>query len=277
MELNQENHREQDRESSNEADESKADDSKVSAAPEKSDIRIRRWLYAVVIVLALIAGIVWFAIHEAGKIPEFYAEVLAVDDEKAKLAGQRFERNLVQLQNAARRTRPWKVEFTQEQVNGWFSSDLPEKFPDAIPSSISDPRVVFRDDEVKLAFKYDFRGAVGYVVLRADMFCTDEPNEIAIQIQDVKTGFVSLPIAPWMDRVADSIRKAGIPIYWTRDGESPVAVFTLPDYVRAKATSEVLVEAISIKTKKLVIAGKVIKIPLPEKEKTATNKNPDQA
>ena len=224
-------------------------------APQRSS-RIRTWLYIGFVVLGLIAGLVWLAIEEAKKIPEFYAQVLKQDPVAAQKAGQQFERNLVKLQNAARRIRPWKVEFTEQQVNGWFSSDLPEKFPDAIPTAISSPRVVFHDDEIKLAFKYEFRGATGYVVLLADLFCTDQPTEIGVQIRDVKTGFVSLPVGPWMDRVADSIRKAGIPIYWKQDGETPVAIFTLPDHIRAHATNEVIVEAISLKDKRLIIAGK---------------------
>ena len=256
MEINQENQSATTKADLQEQIEATVDELIESEKPDRSPSRIRKWLYIGFVVLGLLAGLVWLALEEAKKIPEFYAAVLEMDPAEARLAGRQFERNLVQLQNAARRSRPWKVEFTEQQVNGWFSSDLPEKFPDAIPKSISNPRVVFEDNEIKLAFQYNFRGAAGYVVLHADMFCTDQPNEVGVQIRDVKTGFVSLPVGPWMDRVADSIRKAGIPIFWNQDGDSPVAIFTLPDYVRAHATHEVIVEVVSIENERLIIAGK---------------------
>ncbi len=213
-------------------------------------------LIYVAVVLGAIAGGVWLALHEAGKVPPFYATVLEIDSTVAQNGGREFERNLIRLQNASRRVRPWKVVFTQDQINGWFSSDLPEKFPEAIPNAITDPRVVLEDDQIRLGFKYQFRGARGYVVLNAEMFCTDTDNEIAIRISDVKTGFVPLPVGPWLERVADSIRDAGIPVFWSRNSGTPVAIFTLPETVTSKSTRNVIVETIQVENAKLTISGK---------------------
>ena len=87
-------------------------------------------------------------------MPEFYRAVLEVDQERAAANGFQLEQNLVRLQNAARTKQPWRVELTQEQINGWLVSDLPEKFPGSLPEQIQDPRVAIEDDILKFGFKF---------------------------------------------------------------------------------------------------------------------------
>ncbi len=211
------------------------------------------WL---VLVLSLVAAGVWFAIHEAQKIPAFYGELLATDMASAEEQGKQFERNLVRLQNSARLNRPWKVEITQDQVNGWFASDMREKFPDSVPREIVDPRIVFDQQETKLAFQYQGSGLFGVVVIRGNVFCTEQPNEIAFEVKDVRAGIVPLPVGPWIEKVASSIRDAGIPLYWSSAGDSPIGVFTIPDNLSRRGDNRhVVIQAIDLLPGKLVIAG----------------------
>ena len=205
--------------------------------------------------LAFLALLIWITLASAQRVPKFYAKALQTDMERAKEDGREFERNLVKLQNTALRRLPWIVEITEDQVNGWFKSDLPEKFPESLPADIEDPRAVFTQDEIRIAFKYKVRNFVGVVVINATVFCTDKPNEIAVQLNSVKSGFLPLPVGPWLERVADSIRNAGIPVFWSQTSGVPVAIFTLPDQMTTTATHHVNVEAIDLRPGKLVIAG----------------------
>ncbi len=151
------------------------------------------------VLLLLILGIgltVWLAFRSAQKVPEFYAQALEREPESAEFDGDQFEEKIVQLQRAASRRKPWKVEFTDDQINGWIVSDMPQKFPNALPKSINDPRVSFGSNEIKLAFKYNAGKLDGIVVATGDAFCTDQPNVVGLQIGSVKSGFVSLPIGP---------------------------------------------------------------------------------
>lgn len=218
--------------------------------------KLVRWL---VLILAILAGAVWFGLYSARQVPDFYAEVLNTDLENAHEDGQEFERNLVKLQNSAIHRRPWMVEITQDQVNGWFETDLKNKFPDAIPVNIEDPRAVFTEDKIRLAFKYSVKGVTGIVVVSAEVFCTDNPNEIAVKMNEVKTGFIPLPVGPWLEKVANSIRNAGIPVFWSNDSETPLAIFSLPEHITANQTRRVEVQAVDLQPGRLVIAGKSIR------------------
>ncbi len=231
-----------------------------------------RMFFVFVLFLALAAGSIWYAIQEAQKLPDFYAQVLQSDEQMARAKGKEFERNLIQLRNSARRQTPWKIEFSQDQINGWLTSDLPEKFPESIPNQIKDPRAIIGENELKLAFKYEGTGLSGIIVVRAEVFCTEHPNEIAVRVIDVRSGFLPLPINPWIERVADSIRKAGIPMYWSNAGDSQVAVFTIPEHLSLRGDSQqVVVEAIELLPGKLIVAGRAEDS---EPEKTDTEADP---
>lgn len=226
-------------------------------------------LTLVVAFLMLFAAAIWYAIADAQRIPDFYAQVLDADHPQAKLDGQQFERNLIRLQNSARQRKPWKVEISQDQFNGWLAHDLVEKFPNSIPSEILEPRAVFELNEFKLAFRYRKNGLEGIIVVTADIFCTDQQNEIAVEIKGVRAGFIPLPVGPWIDKVTDTLAEAGIPLFWTTTSDSPIAVFSIPEHLSAKGNNrQAVIEAIELSSKKLLIAGTTI-----ENEFTANAEN----
>ena len=97
---------------------------------------------------------------------------------------------------------------------------MPEKFPDVLPPNISDPQVSFGDNEIKLAFKVETSRLDGIVVATGDVFCTEQHNQIAVQIRSVQAGFVSLPIGPWMEEIAESLENIGISILWIETGKT---------------------------------------------------------
>ncbi len=207
----------------------------------------------------LVAATTWYAIAEAQRIPDFYAQVLPAGHPQAKIDGQQFERNLIRLQNSARQRKPWRVEISQDQVNGWLANDLPQKFPNSIPRQVMEPRAVFDQNEVKLAFRYQTNGIEGIIVLTADVFCTDQQNEIAVEIKSVRAGIIPLPVGPWIDKVTDSLRQAGIPLFWTTTSDSPVAVFSIPEHLSVKGNNwQVVIEAIELSPEKLLIAGTTV-------------------
>lgn len=215
------------------------------------------WLMAAVFLLAAVAGLIWFAINQAQRIPEFYGRLLESETPAAAKQGREFERNLITLQNSARNHRPWRVDFTQDQINGWLAVDFPKKFPNSLPSQIKDPRAVLHQDELKLAFKYESTGITGVVVVTAEVFAIDQSNEIAVHVKDVRSGFIPLPANVWMERVSKAIRDAGVPFYWTNSDESPVAIFSIPDNLPVRGKGfRVAIEAINLLPEKLVIAGR---------------------
>ncbi len=202
------------------------------------------------------AGLVWFAVDSAQQSPPYYAEALATPIEDAAKEGDQLEIQLTRVQNAARKQIPWNVEFSQEQVNGWLVADLPNKFPSVLPEKMKDPRVHFEPRIAKLAFKYSANGLDGIVIAECDIFCTDKQNQLAIQIISVKSGFVALPVGPWVERLSKSAERAGIPILWSRRDGNSVALVTVPDELLAFGNQQtVVIDAVEIRAGCIMIAG----------------------
>lgn len=250
---------------SQEIDENRIEKASVLEGVESSSLRVAKTRRFGISPLALVvlglllatAALVWWAVREAGKMPGFYQSVLEIDPARAAVNGSQLEQNLVRLQNAAMTSNPWRVELTQQQINGWLVSDLPEKFPGALPQQVQDPRVVIDDNELKLTFKYVTDRMTGFVVVTADIFCTDVDNEVAVKVVDVRSGFIPLPIAPWVQQVTEVIQSMGVPVYWTSEDDTPVAIFTIPEFLTPQGgTRNAIVDSISLKEEKIVVAGK---------------------
>ena len=227
---------------------------------ENSIPRKPSWLRRILMVLFLgtvaLALVVAYCVYEAQKLPEFYAEVLDEEAVQPAVEGDKFERNLTLMNNAFRRTRPWKIKFTQDEVNGWLASDLHEKFGDVVPKEISDPRIVFTEHEIRIAFKYEKKGMSGIVVATCDIFCTENENELAIKLLGVRSGVVSLPIGPWLERITEAFQFAGVDLIWSEEDDKPVALVKMPDQMNSNGLHQyVILEAIDIRPGQLVIAG----------------------
>ena len=180
------------------------------------------------LILIVAAGLTWYAYQSAQKLPEFYQTALTAPPDLLEQEGKEFESRIFDLQNESQEQGQWQAIFTEGQVNGWLATDLPEKFPDAIPPQVGHPRIRIDDEGLELAFRCRSRRFQGIIVAKGDAFCTEHPNEIAIRIKSAKAGIVPLPIGPWVDSIARTLRHAGTDTTWTEIEGDPTAIVVLP-------------------------------------------------
>lgn len=179
-------------------------------------------------IVVVVGGLVWYAYQSTQEMPDFYRSALIAPPDLLDHEGQEFESRIFALQHESHEPGPWQAVFTEGQVNGWLATDLPEKFPDAIPREIAHPRIRISDDELELAFRCQSQRFNGIIVAKGDAFCTEHPNEIAFQIKSAKAGIIPLPIGPWVEAIARSLRQAGAETTWTEIDGDPTAIVALP-------------------------------------------------
>ncbi len=213
---------------------------------------IKIFLFLVGFFVVLV-GVVFFLYQSAQRIPDFYQAALEIDVEKYEAAGDEFESQVLKLQNDLQVEGRWEAEFTQEQINGWLATDMPKKFPDTLPRNVRDPRVAITSGKIKLAFKFESSRFSGIVVCEGDVYCTDQSNQLAIRIDDVRAGVVSLPISKWLDEVSDGISRSGFSMQWTEEDGKPVALVTLPS--DTIGGGDVIVESIELLEGKVRLKG----------------------
>jgi hypothetical protein len=173
---------------------------------------VRVALVLVVLVTAGVAILLTAAYRATQQVPEFYQHALAQQPREQKAAADQLERQVLELHNEARRPGRWEARFSQEQINGWLAADLPTKFPGALPDGVSAPRVAIDPNHMQLAVRYD-KGDVSTVLSMAgDAYLTDQPNEVAVHIDHVRAGAFPVPLAQFLDDIAERFIEAGLPL-----------------------------------------------------------------
>jgi hypothetical protein len=227
-------------------------------------VRRRPWIsrgviraaLAVVIVLAVVTALALWGVYQASQqVPEFYVQALAAPPETQAAAGQALERQAASLNNQVRRPGRWEARFTQDEINGWLAVDLPKKFPGSLPQGVSEPRVAVSPDEIQLAVKWQQGNTSAVLSAAGDVYLTDEPNQIALRILAVRAGALPVPLARFLDEIAERAASSGLPLEWTEIEGDPVALIKLPLDREEFRGKQLLVEELRLEDDAIVVAG----------------------
>src|SRR5262245_59115575 len=116
--------------------------------------KIAAGLLVGMLTLALVAAATLLGLYRASQqVPPFYERALATaatDPDR----GDRFERQALALHKQVRHAGHWEARFSEDEINGWLAAALPDKFPQALASGISDPRVAIEGEVLRLALRY---------------------------------------------------------------------------------------------------------------------------
>src|SRR5581483_1168786 len=91
-------------------------------------------------------------------VPAFYRKALVAPAGASVEDGQQFERAALELHNQLHHSGRWEARLTQDEINGWLATDLPAKFPQALPSGVSEPRIAIEDGVLRVAVRYQRGG-----------------------------------------------------------------------------------------------------------------------
>ena len=225
------------------------------------------------VVLAIAGGVfLTLAWRATQQVPQFYEQALVQKPELQKEAADELEREVLDLHNEVRRPGRWEARFSQEHINGWLATDLPAKFPGALPKGVSEPRVAIEPNLLQLAVRFQ-QGDVKTVLSAAgDAFLTDRPNEIAIHLHYVRAGVVPVPLGQFLDKIARGATDAGLPLRWSESGGDPVAIITLPLDRKEFRGQNLHVEQLEVRAGEIVVSGRTE----PAETLTAEKPSPEQ-
>src|SRR4029079_4731605 len=188
---------------------------------------VRRLLIAAA-ATALGAVALLLCLYQASRIvPAFYRQALIAPAGAVAEDGQQFERAALDLHNQRHRSGRWKARLTQEQINGWLASDLPAKFPHALPGGISEPRIAIDDGVLRLAVRYQRGGVDTVLSIAGEAYLTAQPNEIAIRVDQARAGLVPVPLTRFLSEIDEQAARANLPLRWAEARGAPVALIRL--------------------------------------------------
>ena len=229
-------------------------------------------LAMILLLLLLVAlGVVYYFSQQQ---PDFYATALDRKPEESKALGSRMEQTVFDIYNSAVIPTTWQGEIVEDEINGWLTSELPEKFHELLPEYIKDPRVKLTKNKLTIACRCTYKDLKGIVVGDFDLFCTDQPNQVAVRIRGLNVGIVPLPVTQFADQITESLQKSGYQSSWTKLEGDPVLLVNVPDdHLVIDDYYRIEVRSFDIEDKKILITGETVEW---DDDKEADNGEPDE-
>ena len=157
-----------------------------------------------------------------GYEPSHYREAV-IDAEKRPTLSKEFwgafSESLSVMQS---NDRDWNSKFTDEQINAVIQAGQADRL---LPEGVSDPRVVFEPERMRLAFRYK-SGLINTIVsISIKMWLPgSESNVLALQLERINAGLMPFS-APWLlEHISEVARNNGIEVVWYRHEGYPVAL-----------------------------------------------------
>jgi len=221
----------------------------------------RRFL-SVAGALVLLAVAAILGIYSASRRPPaFYRQALAASPETLAEEGQQFEHAALDLHNQLQEAGKWQALLTQDQINGWLATDLPAKFPHALPPAASQPRIAIGDGEFQIAVHYQQDGVDTVLSLAGDVHLTSEPNEVALRIDRARAGLLPVPLSRIIQEITTFAARSRLPLRWTEARGAPVALVRVPFDLDDDGKRRVLLDRLDLSQGTLHLAGRTLEGP----------------
>lgn len=215
---------------------------------------------ALLLVVLLIAALC-FVYYTSQQQPAFYKAAMDQEETQNRAMGSQMEKTALDIYNSALYPTTWDGAFSEMEINGWLASELPEKFPEMLPEYIKDPRVSLEPNELTIACRCQYKDLQGILVGQFDLFCTDQPNQIAVRIGGVKLGVLPFPVTQFADVITDELQKSGYESSWSTHEGDPLLLVTVPDdHLVIEDYWRIEVKSFEIREKEMVIAGETVEL-----------------
>ncbi|HEX3600092.1 MAG TPA: hypothetical protein VHU84_08105 [Lacipirellulaceae bacterium] len=200
------------------------------------------------VTAALAAAILGGAYYATRQVRPFYAEALRIEPEVLQRGSRELENRATALYSDAKQIGHWQALFTAEQINGWLATQVADKANVQLPSTIRDPRVAIARDVLTLGFRTTSGGVETVISVDAAVSLTDQ-GAVAIRLIAVRAGALPLPVLQLADELATACQKMKLPVRWTTQNGSPVAL------VEIQSSEPVYVDDIQLDKDQLYVAG----------------------
>jgi hypothetical protein len=188
----------------------------------------RRSLFLALAILLVLAGSVGtgllLLLHYE---PHHHRESATPPGERRVHCSREFYTKFWDLISEMHSTAPWSQTFTDEQINSYLNetfvaSGLSKQL---LPDGISEPRVLFEADRMRLSFRYR-TGLINTVISIAVRIWLpeNEPEVVVVSLERIQAGLLPYSAHWILERISEVARQNGIEVSWYRHDGHPVAV-----------------------------------------------------
>ncbi len=215
----------------------------------------KRLAYGLAIFALIAGGFLWWAANTASQVPKFYEEAAQRMPSDMQAASQLLEKQVTDLQERVKRRGDWHATFTEPQINAWLATDLAREFPTVLPKGVVDPRVVIEPDRVRVAARYVSSRFDWVISFNLRVRLTDQPNVLAIEVDDLRAGNLPLPISNFRAQVSNFAARGDLEIRWSEEAGNPIALVTVPSEHERYVSKPVIIEQLNLEAGQVSLAG----------------------
>lgn len=189
-----------------------------------NEARMRRLLrrlaigLGVCLLILLAAG---YGVYRAAtSLPDEYAAILQADTTQQELARQELESQLAaiysdtQQDDDQQQPAGWEAWVTDDQINAWLATRLVQEMPSLANDGVVDPRVLFAEECLTLAFKLDQGSLTAVVLFRVAPFLAED-GRLGIELLETYVGTVPLPTGRVVEVSRPLFEESGLPVEWS--------------------------------------------------------------
>lgn len=160
----------------------------------------------------------------AQKPPEFYSQIITTEESTPSAQvhekAQSLEQDFMQLRNDLANDPEWSLRLTDNSINAWLAENSLQSLSAEIPPEVSDLRVKFELERVRIAFRWRGRPlqSVVSITLRPELTGT---NEIQIGIAEIQAGVLPIGLSRLKEVIEDAIPTDGQKVQWVESESVP--------------------------------------------------------
>lgn len=190
--------------------------------------------------------------------PAFYTQAVEVDPNRGAANAQALETHVLDLTSEVRHEDRWQLTLSDEELNGWLATTLPQKFPKALPREVEAPRIAIEPDLLQVACRYQSGGVSSVLSIGMEPYLIDEPSTLAIRIRHVRAGILPIPVRQFLDDIADRALKGGVHLRWDEIEGDPVAILNLNLDPKQVSNRQITLDTLDIQPGQLTLGGKSV-------------------
>jgi hypothetical protein len=187
--------------------------------------------------------------------PTFYHRAAVPPGPERENLSKGFLSGAGNLYTAIKEKDHWEELFSEEQVNSFLEEDFVrgsfDKF--TLPAHITDPRVAFEPERIRLAFRYHLGRFSTVVSINMRVWLTKaEPNVVALELQGMRAGALPISAQSILERLSEAADRNNVKLSWYRNNGNPVAVLRF----QSEGRTSIQMENLDLHPGKMYVKGK---------------------
>jgi hypothetical protein len=187
----------------------------------------RSLFFAVGILACLVCGVVGVLAALVRCEPEWYRSAALAPGPERKQLSKGFYDAFLDLKSQIDNEKDWGRKFEAQTVNAWLEEGLFELKLDAdlSRSKISQPRVRFEDDRLRLGFRYG-KGIWSTVIsITLHVWVPQQDSSaLVLEVESLQAGRLPVSAQSVLEEISRVLREKEIEINWYRINGHPAAV-----------------------------------------------------